>query len=150
MCAVFIPLLNEQCGRLVNVSSMLSKLSFIKNIQLAERWRAASSVSEVDGLVQDFIGAVATGGHTQKGWTENSYGISKMGVTALTRALALENDKPGVLFNCCCPGWVQTEMTKYKSNKTPGEGAQTPVLLALGGLSGRSGGFWESERVVQW
>ena len=150
ICDAFIPLLNGQHGRLVNISSMMSRLSFIRNSQLAERWRAASSVAEVDGLVQDFINAVAAGNHAQKGWPENSYGVSKMGVTALTRALARGNDKPSVLINCCCPGWVQTEMTKYRGNKTPSEGAQTPVLLALGDLNGQSGGFWEDERVMQW
>ena len=41
-------------------------------------------------------------------------------------------------------------MTKGRGRKTPDQGAQTPVKLALGDLGGKSGEFWEHEEVSQW
>jgi len=41
-------------------------------------------------------------------------------------------------------------MTKGGGAKTPDEGAQTPVLLALGDIKGQTGLFWQNERVIQW
>jgi carbonyl reductase 1 len=35
-----------------------------------------------------------------------SYQVSKALINALTVVLAKEN--PGVMVNCCCPGWVDT------------------------------------------
>ena len=44
----------------------------------------------------------------------------------------------------------QTDMTRGGGTKTPDEGAQTPVMLALEDISGRTGLFWQSEKVVKW
>lgn len=150
MCNVFLPLLNPEHGHLVNISSMMGRLSQVRNAELTQRWRSASTRSNVDALLHEFVGAVADGKHKIRGWPDNSYAVSKIGVTALTRVLALENDRPGVLINSCCPGWVQTDMTRNKGTKTPEQGAQTPVHLALADLGGRSGEFWEDQRVSQW
>ena len=37
-----------------------------------------------------------------------------------------------VLVNACCPGYVNTDMTKGNGAKTVDQGAKTPVMLALG------------------
>lgn len=75
-----------------------------------------------------------------------------VGVIGFTRAIALEEQKRGgqVLVNSCCPGWVNTDMTKGRGTKTVDQGAQTPVLLALGDLGARSGEFWSEEKIVEW
>ena len=58
--------------------------------------------------------------------------------------------KKDVLVNVCCPGYVRTEMTRGGGHKTPDEGAQTPVMLAIGDIGGRSGGFWQHEKEIEW
>ncbi len=39
-------------------------------------------------------------------------------------------------------------MTKGRGFKTPDRGAQTPVMLALEDIGGKSGLFWRDERVI--
>jgi carbonyl reductase 1 len=69
-----------------------------------------------------------------------------------TRALAWSEQQGGgkKLVNSCCPGYVDTDMTKGNGTKTPDQGAQTPVLLAIQDIGGKTGGFWQSEREIEW
>ena len=78
--------------------------------------------------------------------------MSKAGETAFTKAIAMEEAKRGrgVLVNACCPGYVNTDMTRGGGTKTPDEGAQTPVMLALQDIGGKTGEFWQSEKVTEW
>lgn len=78
--------------------------------------------------------------------------LTKVGVIGMTRAIALEEQKKGskTSINSCCPGWVKTDMTKGKGSKTPDQGAETPVLLALGNIKGQTGLFWEDEKPIEW
>lgn len=46
--------------------------------------------------------------------------------------------------------FTNTEMTGWKGVKTVDEGARTPVLLAMGEISGRTGGYWSKEKEVEW
>ena len=73
--------------------------------------------------------------------------MSKALVNALTRVLARENE--GVLVNCCCPGWVATDMGRIvgRPPKTEEEGARIPVRLAVGDLDGVSGEYWANDGV---
>lgn len=96
------------------------------------------------------------------GYPVAAYATSKAGVIAAAKALgALLKKEAGtegggeeggnaVLLNACCPGWVRTDMTKGGGNKTPDQGAMTPVMLALADLGGVAGEFWRDEKVVQW
>jgi NAD(P)-dependent dehydrogenase (short-subunit alcohol dehydrogenase family) len=43
----------------------------------------------------------------------SAYAVSKVGVTALTRVLALENAKRGVRFNAVVPGTIDTEANRH-------------------------------------
>jgi len=45
---------------------------------------------------------------------------------------------------------VKTDMTKGRGMKTTDEGAITPVMLAVGDIGGKTGEFWQHERLVQW
>jgi carbonyl reductase 1 len=55
-----------------------------------------------------------------------------------------------VLVNACCPGYVKTDMTRGGGMISPDEGAQTPVMLALGDIDNTSGEFWKSKKVQSW
>ena len=117
-----------------------------------ESFLKASTVPEVTSLMETFKSAVAAGDHEEKGWPSAAYAVSKAGVIGITTALAKEEaDKGGKrLINSCCPGYVATDMTKYKGFKTVDQGAQTPVLLGLGDIGSQSGLFWQSEKPIPW
>ena len=44
--------------------------------------------------------------------------------------------------NACCPGYVDTDMSSHRGIKTPLQGADTPVWLALLAPKGTSGKFF--------
>jgi carbonyl reductase 1 len=87
-----------------------------------------------------------------------SYNISKALLRAATTLLARECDlharaSDRILVNCCCPGWIDTEMGGIVSArgtrppKSPEDGARIPVRLALEDLGGVSGEYWANESV---
>ena len=73
-------------------------------------------------------------------------------MAAATKAAAVESVKSSgeVLINACCPGFVNTDMTRGHGTMTVDEGAKTPVLLALGDIGGVTGGFWKDGVIVEW
>ena len=96
-----------------------------------------------------FAGDVKAKKEKAEGWPSAAYMVSKGGLIAATKVIARENQER-VRVEYCCPGWVNTDMTKGKGQKTPDEGAKTPVLLALGVLKGEVGDFWQGEKVIDW
>lgn len=147
-----LPLLKPaSTSRIVNVSSMVGKLNKYSP-SITSAFRHASSVPQITELMQSFEKSVEAGTHSADGWPSSAYAVSKAGVTGMTKAIAVEQQKRGskVLLSSCCPGYVKTDMTKGGGRKTPDQGAQTPVKLALGDLGGKSGHFWEHEEVSPW
>lgn len=140
-------------GRLVNITSMSGKLNKYTP-ELRERFLSASqtSVPACSTLMEEFTSAVAAKKEKEQGWPSAAYAVSKAGATAMTKAVAMEESKKerGVLVNACCPGYVNTDMTKGNGSKTVDEGAKTPVMLALGDVQGQTGGFWQSEKILEW
>ena len=123
--------------RIVNVSSTASNLNnYDKRIQ--DRFHAVNNIADVDDLAKDYVESVKAGDNAQKeagfGSPPKSYQVSKALMNALTVVLAKKN--PDVLINCCCPGWVDTDMGHQvgKPPKTLEEGARIPVRLAVGEL----------------
>lgn len=102
--------------------------------------------------MRDFATAVEQGREKDAGFPSAAYAVSKAGCIAGTKALARQEKEAGgkKLVNACCPGYVNTDMTKGNGTKTPDEGAQTPVFLAIQELGGKTGEFWRDERVVEW
>ncbi|XP_073087485.1 carbonyl reductase [NADPH] 1-like isoform X3 [Manis javanica] len=82
--------------------------------------------------------------------------VSKVGLTVLSRIQArkLSEQRTGdkILLNSCCPGWVRTDMGGPEALKSPEEGAETPVYLALlpSNVEGPHGEFVLEKNVVQW
>ena len=138
-------------GRLVNVASMGGQLGSKYSAAVKSRFLKATSVEDVTKLMEDFTSAVDKGSY-KNDWPGAAYGVSKAGEIAFTKCIALENAKKDskTLINSCCPGYVNTDMTKGNGVKSPDEGAQTPVLLALGDINGANGQFWKEEREISW
>ncbi|KAK3640737.1 hypothetical protein LTR56_004440 [Elasticomyces elasticus] len=147
-----LPLLREG-GRMVNVSSMSGKLNkYSEEIRNAFLQAAQLDVPAVTALMEKFKSAVSEGKEKEAGFPSAAYAVSKAGETAFTKVIAMEEAKRnrGVLVNACCPGYVKTDMTRGGGAKTPDEGAQTPVMLALHDIGGKTGGFWQSEKEIEW
>lgn len=119
---------------------------------IRSRFLNAESVEDITALMEDFKSAVKAGNEKEQGWPSAAYAVSKAGMTGMTKAFAKEEKMRGGqrLINACCPGWVDTDMTKHRGSKTPDEGAQTPVMLAIGEIGGFSGEFWQNEKVIEW
>lgn len=152
ICQSLLPLIREG-GRLVNVSSMSGKLNkYSDEIREAFLAAAKKDVPAVTAIMQQFQKAVEAGQEKEEGFPSIAYGVSKAGETAYTKALALEGSwrKKNILINACCPGYVNTDMTKGRGRKTPDQGAQTPVMLALQDIGGKTGEFWQHEEVIEW
>eukprot|EP01098_Paradermamoeba_levis_P005610 TRINITY_DN2361_c1_g4_i1.p1 TRINITY_DN2361_c1_g4~~TRINITY_DN2361_c1_g4_i1.p1 ORF type:complete len:115 (+),score=25.59 TRINITY_DN2361_c1_g4_i1:503-847(+) len=111
-----------------------------------------------------FVNLTQTNSHQQLGWPNSAYGTSKIGLTALTKVMAREEEerakregkgkvgegKRGRLINACCPGYVSTDMSSHKGHKTPWEGAETPVWLAVDPSVNFSGGFFQELKPHEW
>lgn len=77
-----------------------------------------------------------------------SYSVSKAALNALTRILAAELRRDGILVNAVCPGWTDTDM---------GQGGR-PVADGAGGIvwaadlddDGPTGGFFRDGRPIAW
>jgi carbonyl reductase 1 len=138
-------------GRLVNVASMSGHLTDKYSSSIKSRFLNAKKPEEITQLMEEFTAAVANGTH-QKDWPSAAYAVSKAGVIGMTKAIAQLNAQAGshTLVNSCCPGYVKTDMTRGGGAKTSDEGAQTPVLLALGDIKGSNGEFWQHERLISW
>lgn len=138
-------------GRLVNVASMAGKLSPKYSDSIKSRFRNANAPEDITQLMHDFTTAVEHDSH-QSDWPSAAYAVSKAGVIGVTKVIARQNQEGGskTLINSCCPGYVKTDMTRGGGTKTPDQGAQTPVLLALGDIGGSNGELWTEEKIVNW
>lgn len=119
---------------------------------IRSRFLDAKSVDDITALMEDFKSAVKAGTEKEQGWPSAAYAVSKAGMTGMTKAIARGEQKEGGkrLINACCPGYVDTDMTKHRGSKTPDQGAQTPVMLAIEEIGGVSGEFWQDGKVIEW
>ncbi|KAF2639127.1 carbonyl reductase [Massarina eburnea CBS 473.64] len=146
----FIPLLKSQ-GRLVNMASIAGLLSKYSD-EVRDRFRASKTEADVTRIMEDFTSAVEAGKEKEAGFPSAAYSVSKAGLIGATRAIARAEKEKGskILVNSCCPGYVNTGMTKGNGPKTPDQGAEMPVKLALHDINGETGTFWSEGQVKEW
>ena len=151
-CNILLPHIKPG-GRVVNVSSMASQFSLKKcSPELQSKFRSETiDYDELTALMNDFIEHAKKGNLRKSGYSNSAYGMSKVGVAVMSRIQARklrEEGRNDILLNACCPGWVRTDMAGPKATKSPDEGADTPVYLALLPQESQLHGNFVSERVV--
>lgn len=146
----FVPLL-KPTGRMVNVASTSGSLSKY-SAAIRDGFLASKTEADVTSIMQEFQAAVDSGKEKDAGFPSAAYAVSKAGLIGGTRALAREVQEKGtkVLVNSCCPGYVNTDMSKGNGTKTPDEGAKTPVWLAIQDFGGKTGVFYRDEKEIDW
>ncbi|XP_074852489.1 carbonyl reductase [NADPH] 1-like [Carettochelys insculpta] len=157
VCAELLPLIKPY-GRVVNVSSMVSVSALARCSQELQKKFRSDTITEEElaKLMMKFVEDTKKGVHEKEGWPNTAYGVSKIGVTVLSRIQArMLNEKrkaDHILLNACCPGWVRTDMAGPNATKSPDEGAETPVYLALLGpdADGPHGQLVSEKRVKNW
>lgn len=77
-----------------------------------------------------------------------AYSISKTALNMLTQQLTV--GVPDVITNSMCPGWCRTNMGGSEAPKTPDEGADTLVWLALDAPGSLRGQFVKDREPQAW
>lgn len=155
--------------RIVNVASMAGHLKILKSDVLRAKFTSDKlTIEELNSLMEQFVSDVEATGNTDtscaatneqqqvlfdKGWPSSNYGISKLGVIALTKILAKQY--PQLLCNCCCPGYCDTDMSSHRGIQTAAVGAKTVVAAAQLSASNitdttTTGAFYQNEAVCSW
>ena len=140
-----LPLLDESCGRIVNVGSgsgpvYVGKCPPATQALLCrepESWEQIISwvAQSSDGTTG--LGSPADG--------NSGYGLSKALLSSYTMLLARQN--PSIKVNCCTPGFIQTKLTAgWGASKTPEEGTSSIHKLLFDELEG-NGRYYGSDGV---
>ncbi|GBG60233.1 hypothetical protein CBR_g3477 [Chara braunii] len=102
------------------------------------------------GQISGLIKPIRKGVHSEEGWPNSMYGVSKIVELAYTRILAKElasrPEGQKVIVTVCCPGYCATDMSSWKGYKSADDGADTPVWLALTPPSDAHGEFYYERR----
>jgi len=153
ICDALFPLLKPH-ARVVNVSSTVGLFKIIPDQTIRQKLLSPDlTVGEIDSMLNNFIKYAKEGTHSKHGFPNSAYGMSKVGVTALTIIQQRQVDKDGredIVVNACCPGYVSTDMSSHKGSLTPDQGAETPLYLALlpNNISEPKGKFVSKKRVT--
>jgi carbonyl reductase 1 len=154
MMVEFLPLIRPG-GRVVNVASSDGQLvPYSETLKQAFIDASKTSIEACTASMEKFTTDVLGEKEKSEGWPSvpYAYAVSKAGEIASTKVIAMkaENNGGKVLINACCPGLVNTDMTRWNGVLTADEGAKTPVLLALGEFGGTTGGFWKESGIFEW
>uniref|UniRef100_A0A8D1LQH9 Carbonyl reductase (NADPH) n=1 Tax=Sus scrofa TaxID=9823 RepID=A0A8D1LQH9_PIG len=127
VCTELLPLIRPK-GRVVNVSSTEGVRALNEcSPELQQKFKSETiTEEELVGLMNKFVEDTKNGVHRKEGWSDSTYGVTKNGVSVLSRIYArkLSEQRAGdkILLNACCPGWVRTDMTE--AHKSPEEGKE--------------------------
>lgn len=102
-----------------------------------------------------FCRATKTNTHQELGYPNDSYIVSKVGVSALVRIKqkAFDADpREDIVINAAHPGYVRTGLTGYLGYFDPDRGSQSAVYLALlpnnTDIKGKY--VWHDKTIVDW
>ncbi|XP_004842459.1 carbonyl reductase [NADPH] 3 [Heterocephalus glaber] len=136
VCTELLPIVKPH-GRVVNISSLQgSKALEDCSESLRERLQCdALTEGDLVDLMKKFVEDAKNEMHRREGWPDSAYGVSKLGLTVLSRIMARRLDEQRgadrILLNACCPRWVRTDVAGDEGSRASEQGAETPVYLAL-------------------
>lgn len=155
-CEVLFPLLRPH-ARVSNVASTVAQWSLAKcSDDLRAKFTGTDiTMEELTEIMKKFVELAQTNKHLEAGFSDSSYGMSKVGMTVMTMIQQREFDKKGaddIVVNACCPGYVDTDMSSHKGTLTIDEGAETPVYLALlpPNVKEPRGRFLRKKEIADW
>jgi len=124
-----LPLLERSPSpRIINVASRAGRLGILRSRELVDAFTSeALTVPGLSSLMDEFVRDARDGGRRQRGWPATCYGMSKLGVIALTRVLAREH--PCMMVNSVDPGRCRTDQNDNRGPVNAADGAYTPYLL---------------------
>jgi NAD(P)-dependent dehydrogenase (short-subunit alcohol dehydrogenase family) len=81
-----------------------------------------------------------------------AYGISKAGLNALTKVIAIDllGENGDIKVNAVCPGWVKTRMGGVDAPRKPWEAAEDVVWAAMIDENGPTGEFLRNKHAIPW
>jgi FK506-binding protein 1 len=101
------------------------------------------------GMAEGAVAWATEGEPDSSGFPPNCYGMSKCLLIRYSQLLAAELGS-GARVNAMCPGFVDTDMTRGQGSRTPAEGADTAVWLALLPADGPTAGMLRDREEVGW
>lgn len=93
--------------------------------------------------------------HVDYGYPNSAYGMSKVALIAATivqQRIFDGRPQHDIIINCCCPGYIKTDMSSHRGGGTLEQGADTPVYLATLPSDVRSprGEFVAERKILKW
>jgi NAD(P)-dependent dehydrogenase (short-subunit alcohol dehydrogenase family) len=79
-----------------------------------------------------------------------AYSVSKAALNALTRLLAGELYRDGILVNAVCPGWTSADGTRTSGSRSAAQGAASVVWAVTLPNGGPTGTFTRDGRELPW
>ena len=142
-----LPLLQKSPSpRIINIASSAGRLGILRSQEKVEMFTNPElKISELDGYMNSFIEAAENGEHEQ--WAGTCYGMSKLGIIALTKVMSRQNENLRV--NSVDPGYCATDQNNNQGIRPAERGAVTPFLLATTNEK-YSGLHWFDEQVINW
>lgn len=153
----FLPLLDTEVGRIVNVTSAAGPSFVAKSSEERKRQLTTPSlgVGGIEALIEEALRVEREGGELEAHGlgSGDAYGLSK--ALANTYTLVLAERHPRLAINACTPGFIATDMTRPYAEadgrspgalgmKTPREGARSALFLLFGELEG-NGRYYGSD-----
>lgn len=158
VCEAFIPLIDSQNGRVVNVTSA-SGPNFVSGCSETQQdffLDADIEWTSLDGFMNDCVAIVGEDAFAAKGLSNGeSYGLSKACANSYT--LLAARQYPNLHINACTPGFIETDMTRPFAEaqgvaptemgmRPPEEGTRSTLHLLFGELEG-NGHYYGSDAV---
>ena len=154
VCEAFIPLLDPQKGRIVNVTSAAGP-NFVE-VTDNETRKMLTDPNVLWESILEFMNqciALENKSDATTSTIGNAYGLSKACANALTLILAREH--PGLTINACTPGFIETDLThpfavslgkkpEKMGMKTPEQGSSSIAFLMMDEIQG-SGMYFGSD-----
>lgn len=147
-----LPLLEKSSSpRIINIASSAGRLSILPSEERRQSFSSNDlSIDKLKDFMNEFVQDAQNGNHVENGWPNTGYGVSKVGIIAMTKILA--RTYPNMMVNSVDPGYCRTDQNDNQGFVPPERGALTPYLLATidGEKQFTTGNHWYEEQAISW